>query len=94
VLWNREILTDRGVTANMAEIVIKDKSKTGNLHTDRRGNTNGQTYYEKGSRKKTKMQESMYRNTTNVEYEMCDDTSTHWKNLSSTKGFKEKYEAI
>jgi len=52
VLWNREILTDRGVTAKKPEIVIKNKNKTGNLHTDRRGSTNGQAYYEKGSRKK------------------------------------------
>jgi len=25
VLWNREVLTDRGVTANKAEIIIKNK---------------------------------------------------------------------
>ena len=52
VSWNREILTDRGVTANKPEIVIKNKNETENLHTDRRGNTNGQAYYKKGSRKK------------------------------------------
>jgi len=35
---------------------------------------------KKEAEKKTKMQESMYRNTTtNAEYEMCDDTSKHWK---------------
>jgi uncharacterized protein YxeA len=57
-LWNREVLTDREVTANKPEITIKNK-KRGNLHTDRRGSTNGQSYHEKGSRKKTKIQESM-----------------------------------
>jgi hypothetical protein len=36
----------------------------------------------------------MYRNTTNVEYEMCDDTSKHWKNMNSTEGFKGKYEVM
>jgi hypothetical protein len=29
-----------------------------------------------------------------MEHEMCDDRSKHWKNMNSTKGFKEKYEAM
>jgi hypothetical protein len=64
------------------------------MHTDRLGNADGQAYHEKGSREKTKMQESTYRNTTNVEYEMRDNTRKHWKNTNRTTGFKEKYEAM
>jgi hypothetical protein len=42
------------------------------VHTDRRGNTSGQKYYPKGSRKESKIQQFMYRDTANVEHEMCD----------------------
>ena len=32
----------------------------------------------------------MYRNTTNVEYEMYDYTGNNWSHRNSNKGFKEK----
>jgi len=40
------------------------------MHTDRCGNTSRQKYCAKGSGKEVKIQEFMYRDTTNVEPEM------------------------
>ena len=45
------------------------------MHTDRCGNTRRQKCYTKGSGKEVKIQEFMYRDTTNVETEMYDYTS-------------------
>ena len=38
VLWNQEVHTDREVTANRPDIIIK-KKKRENMHSDRCGNT-------------------------------------------------------
>jgi hypothetical protein len=51
--------TDRNVTANMPDIIIKNKKRE-NTHFDRCGNTCGKKCHEKGSRKKAKIQEFMY----------------------------------
>ena len=45
VLWNQAIYTDREVTANRPDIIIK------NMHTDRCGNTRRQKCSAKGSGK-------------------------------------------
>jgi hypothetical protein len=50
VLWNREVLTNRGVTANKPETIMKN-NKIENLHIDRNGNTGGKAYDGKGGRK-------------------------------------------
>ena len=50
VLWNQAVHTDREVTANRPDIIIKNK-KRGNMHTDRCGNTRRQKYCAKGSGK-------------------------------------------
>ena len=42
--------------------------------------------------KKT-IQNFMYRDNTNVEYEMCDHTSNNWSQRKSNKRFKEKFES-
>jgi hypothetical protein len=44
------------------------------MHIGRRGNTSGQKCHAKGSRKETKIEEFMYRNTTNMEHEIYDHT--------------------
>ena len=46
------------------------------MHADRCGNTRRQKCSAKGSGKEVKIQEFMYRDTTNVEPEMYDCTST------------------
>jgi hypothetical protein len=66
------------------------------MHTDRCGNTSGQECQAKGSRKETKIQEFMYeyRDTTDVEHEMYDDTGINLGHRSSNKRFKENFKAI
>ena len=45
----------------------------------------------KGSRKEVKIQEFLYRYTTNVEPEMCDYTSNNWSHWNSNEKLKEKF---
>jgi hypothetical protein len=61
------------------------------MHTDRCGNTRRQKCCAKGSGKKVKIQEFMYKNTTNVEPEMYDYTSSNWSHLNSNEELEEKF---
>ena len=72
VLWNQAVHTDREVTAKGPDI-IKNKKRE-NMHTDKWGSTRSQKCCAKGSGKEVKIQEFMYRDTTNVETEMYDCT--------------------
>ena len=90
MLWNQAVHTDRGVTANRPDIIIKNK-KRGNMHTNRCGNTRRQKCCAKGSGKEDKVQEFMYRDTTNVEPEMYDYTSNSWSHWNSNEKPKEKF---
>ena len=53
------------------------------MHTDRCGNTCRQKCCAKGSGKEVKIQEFMYRDTTNVEPEMYDYTNNNWSHWNS-----------
>jgi hypothetical protein len=55
------------------------------MHTDRCGNTYRQKCCAKGSGKEVKIQEFMYRDTTNVEPEMYDYTSNNWSHWNSNE---------
>jgi hypothetical protein len=89
VLWNQAVRTDREVTANRADIIIKNKKeKTCTLidvaiPADRN--------VAKGSGKEVKIQEFMYRDTTNVEPEMYDYTGNNWSHWNSNEKPKEKF---
>ena len=61
------------------------------MYTDRCGNTFRQKRCAKGSGKKVKIQEFMYRDTTNMEPEMYDYTSNNWSYWNSNKKLKEKF---
>jgi hypothetical protein len=61
------------------------------MNNDRCGNTSGQKCYTKESRKETKIQQFMYRDTMNVEHEMYDYTCGNWSDRNSNKTFKEKF---
>jgi hypothetical protein len=50
----------------------KKERERENMHTVRCGSTIGQKCHAKGSGKETKIQQFMYRGTTNVEHEMYD----------------------
>jgi hypothetical protein len=45
----------------------------------------------KKSRKETKIQVFVYRDTINVEHEMYDHTSNNWSHWNSNERFKEKF---
>jgi len=81
--------TDREVTANRSDIIIKNK-KEKTCNTDRCGNTRRQKCCAKGSGKEVKIQEFMYRDTTNVKPEMYDYTSNNWSHWNSNEKLKEK----
>jgi len=90
VLWNQAVHTDREVTANRPDMIIKNKKeKTCTLidvvlPTDR-------NVVQKGSRKEVKIQEFVYRDTTNVEPQMYDCTSNNWSHWNSNEKLKEKF---
>ena len=90
VLWNQAVRTDREVTGNRSDIIIKSKKRE-NMQTDRCGNTGRQKCCKKGSGKKVKIQEFMYRDTTNVEPEIYDYTSNNWSHWNSNKKLKEQF---
>jgi hypothetical protein len=90
VLWNQAVHTDREVTANRPDIIIKNKKRGGgNLHTDRCGNTGRQKCCAKGSGKEVKIKEFMYRDTMNVEPEMYGYTGNNWSHWNGNEKLKE-----
>ena len=64
------------------------------MHTDRCGNTRRQKCCAKGRGKVVKIQEFVYRDTTNVEPQMYDCTSNNWSHWNSNGNFKENLETI
>jgi len=58
VLWYQAVHTDREVTANRTDIIIKNKKRE-NMHTDRYGNTCRQKCCAKGRVREAKIQEFM-----------------------------------
>jgi hypothetical protein len=70
--------------------IMKNKKRE-KMHTDRCGNTSGQKCHAKGSRRETKIQQFVYRDTANVEHEMCDCTGNNWSHRSGNKRFKEMF---
>ena len=61
------------------------------MHNDRCGNACRQKCCAKGSGKEVKIQEFMYRDTTNVEPEMYDYTSNNWSHWNNDEKLKEKF---
>jgi len=61
------------------------------MHTDRCGNTRRQKCCAKGSAKEGKIQEFLFRDTKNVESEMCDYTSNNWRHWNSNEKLKKKF---
>jgi len=61
------------------------------MHINRCGNIHKQKCCIKGSGKEVKVQEFMYRDTMNVEFEMYDYISNNWSHWNSNEKFKEKF---
>jgi hypothetical protein len=91
-LWNQAVHTEREVTENRADIILKTKKRE-NTHTDRYGDSCGQKYRAKGNEKEAKIPEFLYRDTTNVEYEVYDYTGNNWSHRNGNKRFKESFES-
>ena len=64
------------------------------MHTDRCGNTCRQKCCAKGSGKEVKIQEFMYRDTTNVEPEMYDYTNNNWSHWKVTRSLRKHLESV
>ena len=64
------------------------------MHTDRRGNTRRQKCCAKGSGKEVKIQEFVYRDTTNVEPQMYKCTSNNWSPWIVRRSLKKNLETI
>jgi len=61
------------------------------MHTDRCGKTRRQKCCAKGSGKDVKIQEFVYRDTTNEGLEMDDCTSNNWSHWNSNEKLKKKF---
>ena len=61
------------------------------MHIDRCGNTRRQKCCAKGSGKEDKIRKFMYRDTTKVEPDMYDYTSTNWSHWNRNEKLKEKF---
>ena len=69
MLRNQAVHTDRGVTANRLDIIIKNKKRE-NVPTDRCGKTCRQIFRARGRGNEAKIQDFMYRDASIVEPEM------------------------
>jgi hypothetical protein len=90
VLWNQAVHTDREVTANRPDTIIKNKKRE-NMYTDGCGNSRRQKCRAKGGGKEIKIREFWYRDTTNLEPKMYDYTSNNWSHWNSNEKLKEKF---
>ena len=80
VLWNQAVHTEREVTANMPDIIIKNtKEKTYTLLDVAKPADRNVV------QKEVKIQEFMYRDTANVEPEMYDHTSNNCSQWDSNE---------
>ena len=90
VLWNQAVHTDREVTANRPDIIIKNKKEKTCTLIDVAIPADINVV-QKEARKEVEIQEFMYRDTTNVEPEMYDFTNNNWSHWNSNERLKEKF---
>jgi hypothetical protein len=90
VWWNQAVHTDREVTPNRPDIIIKNKKEKTCTLIDVAIPAR-QKCCAKGSGKELKIQEFMYGDTANVEPEMYDYTSNNWSHWNSNEKLKEKF---
>ena len=64
------------------------------MHADRCGNTRRQKCGAIGSGKEVKIQEFMYRDTTNVELQMYNCTSNNWSHWNSNEKLKKIFGTV
>jgi len=88
VLWNQAVHTDREVTANRPDIIIKNNKEK--ICTQIDVAIPADRIVQKES-KFFKIQELIYRSTANVEPEIYDCTSKNWCHWNSNEKLKEKF---
>ena len=91
VLWNQAVHTDREVTANRPNIIIKNKKEETCILIYVAIPADRDVVQKKGG-KEAEIQEFMYRDTANVEPEMYDYTSNNWSQWNCNEKLKENSE--
>ena len=86
VLWNRAVHTDREVTANRPDIIIKNKKEKACTLIDVAISAERNVV-----QKEVKIQEFIYRDTTDVKPEIYNCTSNNWSYWNSNEKLKEKF---
>ena len=89
VWWNQAAHTDRDVTANRSDIIIKNKKEKTSILIDVA--IPAERNIVQNSGEKTKVQDFMNRDTTNVEHKIYDYTGSNWNHRNNNKMFKEKF---
>ena len=89
MLWNQAVHTDREVTANRPDIIIKNKKEKTCTLIDVAIPTN-RNVVQKEAEKKLKYK-SFCIDTTNVEPQMYDCTSNNWSHWNSNEKLNEKF---
>jgi hypothetical protein len=89
VLWNQAVNTDRGVTTNRPDIIIKNRKDKTCILTDVTIPAD-RNVMQKEAEKELKIQQSRYRDKTNVGPEMYDYASYNWSHWNSNGKLKEK----
>jgi hypothetical protein len=90
VLWNQGVYTDKEVTANKPDVVIKNKKEQTYVLLDV-AIPAGRNVTQKEAENILKYKEFMYRDTTNVEHEICGYIRGKWGHRNGNKRFKEKF---
>jgi len=93
VLWNQAVHTDREVTSNRPDIVIKNKKEKTCTPIDVAIPAD-RNVVQMEAEKEVKVQEFVYRDATNVEPEMYDCTGNNWSHWNSNEKLKEKFGSI
>jgi len=84
------IHTDRNVTGNTPDIIVKNKTERTCTLIDVAMPAD-RNVVQKEAEKEVKIQEFVYRDTTNVEPEMYGCTSNNWSHWNSNEKLKEKF---
>ena len=93
LMWNQAVHTDREVTSNRPDIVIKNKKEKTCTPIDVAIPAD-RNVVQMEAEKEVKVQEFVYRDATNVEPEMYDCTGNNWSHWNSNEKLKEKFGSI
>ena len=93
VLWNQAVHTDREVTANRSDKIIKNKKEKTCTLIDV-AIPAGRNVVQKEEESKLKYKEFMYRDKSNVEPDMYDCISNNWSHWFVMRSLRKNLEAV